>query len=115
MCQMAAFLYNYEGKKLSLKFFDMESHSNCQEAFPECSEANKWHEGHYTPQGEIMLRLPDKDKRNKAAEEVLKAKYPTFDALIWGLFVDGDLPYSQHNAVAEVLTAHGVQGLGNRY
>ena len=77
MCKMASFLW-HDTSTVEIAVYDLCSHSATQDHFPSYRGAVGWHEGHYTPDGQIECRTPSGRARN--AEEILRRRYPTFVA-----------------------------------
>lgn len=110
MCRMASFIYRYTaGGDVDLRLYDLTSHANTQAHFPEATEQAGWFEGHYTPDGGIQMRVPHRNTGNPHAVARLREMYPTFEAFIWRLFINGDLPMCADPQVTSVLRKHGIR------
>jgi hypothetical protein len=87
---MASYIYKHdESLGLQIKVWKLDGHGETQQHYPECTEAAKWYEGHYLPNGEISCRTPD--GVNAAAQEAVKNRWPTYSAFVqWCLTQDID-------------------------
>ena len=77
MCEFISFFHTPFPEELAISILDLNSHANTEKKLK--LNLNLWREGHYLPNGELILRLNPSDNFDQIElENKFKNQFPTF-------------------------------------